>query len=241
MSGAEFAAIALAILVASCLQASIGFGLGLFAAPIIALVEPRVLPGVIVLLATVVTIIVAVRERASVDLRSAGWALVGRLPGTVGGALLVAALPATGLALVVAGTVLLAVTSSFLGWRPRPTRGTLVVAGATSGLMGTATAIGGPPMALVWQGSQGPVLRATMSTFFLVGSIMSLVALVAVGAIDGRTLRLALALAPAMLLGYVLSRWVNRRLNQTRLRVAALAMSAAGAVVIVAQVVPGLP
>jgi hypothetical protein len=48
---------------------------------------------------------------------------------------------------------------------------------AIAGVMGTATSIGGPPMALVWQGHQGSRLRGTMSAFFMIGSAVSLVSL----------------------------------------------------------------
>ena len=41
MSGAEFAIIALAVFLASCMQASIGFGMGMLAAPVVALVDPE--------------------------------------------------------------------------------------------------------------------------------------------------------------------------------------------------------
>jgi uncharacterized membrane protein YfcA len=235
VSGLELATIALAITIASCLQASIGFGLGLFAAPVIALIDPTLLPGTIVLLATGVTVTVAVKERAAIDLRGAGWALAGRMPGTAAGALLVAALPARGLALTMAATVLVGVTLTVRGWRPDPSPATLVAAGAASGLMGTATSIGGPPMALVWHGSSGARLRGTMSTFFLVGSLLSLGALTLVGAIDTHILRLAVVLVPAAALGYVVSRFVNRHLDHRRLRLVALGASTVGAVLVIAQ------
>ncbi|WP_127130227.1 sulfite exporter TauE/SafE family protein [Georgenia sp. SYP-B2076] len=225
--------IALAVVFASCLQSSIGFGLGLLAAPVIALVDPTLLPGTLVLLATGVCILGAVRERADIDFRGTGWALLGRLPGTALGAVLVVVLPARGLALMLAVTVLGGVLLSVRGWRPTPTRGALVVAGAASGLMGTATSIGGPPMALVWQDSSGARLRGTMSAFFLAGSVASLVALVTVGAIDARTLRMAGVLVPAMLGGYLLSRFVNRRLDARRVRGVALVVSTLGALLVV--------
>ena len=40
----EVALLALVVLLAACLQASIGFGMGMLAAPFIALVDPRLLP-----------------------------------------------------------------------------------------------------------------------------------------------------------------------------------------------------
>ncbi|MEX5254736.1 sulfite exporter TauE/SafE family protein [Kocuria arenosa] len=229
MSGVELVIIAGVVVAAACLQGAIGCGPGVLAAPAIALVDPSLLPGSIVLLAAGVTVLGVVRDRAAIDLPGAGWAPLGRVPGTVIGAALVALLPARGSALMLAGTVLLGVLLSICGWRPTPRPVTVAVAVAASGALGTATAIGGPPMALVWQGSSTAQLRGTMSAFFLVGALMSLVGLAAVGALDQRILRFAAILTPAMILGFALSGPVNQRLNRQRVRRVALSASAPGA------------
>lgn len=235
MSPTEYAVIAAAIVVGSCLQASIGFGLGMLAAPVLALVDPSLIPGTLIMLAALVTLAVTVREREAIDFSGTGWALTGRVPGTVAGALLLAALPERALTLVIAGVVLLGVLLTSLGWVPAPRRRNLVLAGATSGVLGTATSIGGPPMALVWQGSSGPRLRGTMSGFFLVGSVLSIVMLAITGAVHAETFRVCALLIPAVLAGYVLSRHVNGFLNPKRQRWTAIAMSAAGAAVLVSH------
>ena len=235
MSPTEYAVVAVAILVGSCLQASIGFGLGMLAAPVIALVEPSLIPGTLIMLAALVTLAVTVREREAIDFSGTGWALMGRVPGTAVGALLLAAIPQRALTLVIAGVVLLGVLLTSLGWIPAPRRRNLVLAGVTSGVLGTATSIGGPPMALVWQGSSGPRLRGTMSGFFLVGSVLSIVMLALTGAVHAETFRACGLLMPALLAGYVLSRHVNGFLNPKRQRWTAIVMSVAGAAVLVAH------
>lgn len=235
MSVAGYAVVAGAILLASCLQASIGFGIGMLAAPIVAIVDPRLIPGTLIMLATLVTLIVTVREREHIDLTGTGWALVGRVPGTVAGALLLAALPERGLAILLAGVVLLGVVLTSAGWVPAARRRNVVLAGATSGLLGTATSIGGPPMALVWQRNSGARLRGTMSGFFLIGSVMSLVALAFTGAVDGHTLHTFAVLVPAAVAGFALSRYVNRFLDSARLRLLAIAVSAIGASVLIVR------
>jgi len=238
VSWLEISIIAVTIIAASALQASIGFGMGMLAAPVIGLIDPTLLPGSIIMLAVVVTAMVAVRERAALDLTGAGWALVGRIPGSLAGAWLVAVLPAQGLAWLVALVVLGGVVLAFAGWAPVPGRLALISAGAASGVMGTTTSIGGAPMALIWQRSHGPRLRGTMAAFFLVGSSISLVALVAVGAVTRPTVTLALWMIPAVLVGYVLSRYANRLLDHRRLRLVALGVSTLGAVLLIgAQIV----
>lgn len=235
MTWAGFAVVAFAVLLASCLQASIGFGMGMLAAPVVAIVDPSLIPGTLIMLATLVTLLVSVREREAIDLSGAKWALVGRVPGTIAGALLLAALPERGLAVMLAAVVLLGVVLTSAGWVPAARPRNVVLAGATSGLLGTATSIGGPPMALVWQRNSGARLRGTMSSFFLVGSLMSLAALWFTGAVTGHTLTTFAVFIPAAALGYVLSRYVNRLLDPVRLRRLAIGVSALGAVVLITQ------
>lgn len=235
MSVAGYAVLAGTILLASCLQASIGFGIGMLAAPVVAIVDPALIPGTLIMVATLVTLMVAVADREGIDVTGTGWALVGRVPGTIAGALLLAALPERGLALMLAAVVLAGVVLTGAGWMPAARRRNVVLAGATSGLLGTATSIGGPPMALVWQRNSGARLRGTMSGFFLIGSLMSLAALALTGAVDAHTVRMFVILVPASVAGWILSRYVNRHLDRARLRWLAITVSALGAAVLVVR------
>lgn len=235
MTATEYALIAGVVFLAACLQASTGFGMGMLAAPVVAMVDPALLPATLILLALLVTVLVTVRERQHLDLRGTGWALVGRIPGSFLGAWLVALLSKEGLAWVVVIVVVTGLVLAIRGWAPEPVRINLIAAGAASGIMGTATSIGGPPMALVWQRHQGSRLRGTMSAFFMVGSAISLVALGVAGAVTGQILTLALWLVPAVLGGYAASRFVNRFLNTARLRMLALGSSALGSLLLMGQ------
>ncbi|MGW0159873.1 sulfite exporter TauE/SafE family protein [Mycobacterium sp. NPDC003323] len=230
-----FVVIVIAVMLASCLQGSIGFGMGMLAAPVVAVIDPGLVPGTLIMLATLLTLLVVLRERTAIDLRGAGWALLGRVPGTVAGAVLLTAIPERALAILIAAVVLCGVAVTSLGWIPEPRRRNLVLAGATSGVLGTATSIGGPPMALVWQRSTGAQLRATMSSFFLIGSILSVAMLAVTGSVDRHTVQMFAVLIPATMLGYVLSRYANRILNPQRQRWTAITASTAGAVVLVVQ------
>lgn len=235
MSVIDYTVIAVVVLFASCLQASIGFGMGMLAAPVVAVVDPALIPGTLIMLAALLTLLVVIRERTAIDVSGTGWALVGRVPGTIAGALLLTAIPERALAILIAAVVLVGVAVTSFGWIPTPRRRNLVLAGATSGVLGTATSIGGPPMALVWQRNSGAQLRGTMSSFFLIGSLMSLVMLTLTGAVDTHTLRAFAVLIPAAIAGYALSRFANRLLNPRRQRWTAISVSAAGAAVLVAQ------
>lgn len=235
VTGPEFALLCVTVGVGALLQVSIGFGLGMIAAPVFSLVDPALAPVAVLLLAGGVTATVLLRERGRADLRGCGWALAGRVPGVLAGTVLVVALPSRYLSLFIAGVVLVGVAVSMAGYVPQQRRATVVLAGMASGLMGTATSVGGPPMALVWQRLRGPELRATMSAFFLAGSLMSLTALTAAGTVGAHALWGAVLLAPAAGAGVLLSRPLTRRLNVRRTRVAATALAVAGASVLVVQ------
>ena len=87
-------------------------------------------------------------------------------------------------------------------------------------------------MAIVWQGQPPARLRGTMSAFFLVGSLVSIGLLTVAGAVTPAVLAAVLGLSPAVVAGFVLSRWVNRLLDAARLRLLALTASAGGALLL---------
>jgi uncharacterized protein len=239
VSVAGYSVVAVAIMLASCMQASIGFGMGMLAAPIVAVVDPGLIPGTLIMMATMVTLFVVVRERESIDIAGTGWALAGRVPGTIAGAALLAALPEKALALLLAGVVLVGIALTSVGWMPAPHRRNLVLAGAASGVLATATSIGGPPMALVWQNVTGARLRGTMNSFFLVGSVLSIAVLAVSGVVDRHTFQTFAVLVPAGAAGYVLSRLLNRVLDRRRQRWLAIGISTVGAVVLIVRQLGG--
>ena len=230
-----FGLLCVVVLVGALLQVAIGFGLGMICAPVLAVVEPSLVPIVNLVLACVVTSVVLVQDGAHLDLRGTGWALLGRVPGTVAGAALVAVMSTRMLALLVAGMVAFGTMASLRGFRPRPTRTAVAVAGAVSGLMGTSTSIGGPPMAMVWQKFAGPRLRSTMGAFFLIGSAFSLATLTLSGEVDVHNLRYALFLTPAAAAGIALARPIGRHLDVRRTRNAAMGLAVTGAAILLIQ------
>lgn len=229
MSGTGLVVAAAAVVIGSILQGSVGFGFGTFAAPLLAIVDRELVPGPMLFLALILTALIALRERADFDLGGVKWALAGRLPGTALGAAAVAVLPQRGLTIAFGVTVLLAVGVSLVGWRVPATPRNLLAAGMASGLMGTATSIGGPPIALVYQDAPGARLRSTLSGFFVVGAALSLVALALFGTFGRDEMAASLLLVPPMAIGYAASGAAGRVLDRGRTRTAVLVMSAASA------------
>jgi uncharacterized membrane protein YfcA len=225
----------LVVAVGAVVQGSVGFGMNLVAAPLLALLDPSLVPVPILLASTVPAGLSLLREHAHADWVGVGWAMLGRLPGTVLGVLAVAVLPLRGLTVVVALSVLACVGLSVISWRPRPEPRALATAGVVSGAFGTAASIGGPPVALLYQHSAGPTVRATMGAYFVLGSVLSVVGLSMAGEVATDDLRAAALLVPFLLVGFVLSRGTRRWLDGPWLRPAVLAVSAGGALLLIVR------
>lgn len=223
----------LVVLAGAVVQGSVGFGMNLVAAPLLALLHPELVPVPILIAGTVHAALSLLREHAHADWTGVGWAMLGRLPGTALGVLAVAVLPLRGLTIVVAASVLVCVVLSVISWNPRPEPRSLAVAGVASGAFGTAAAIGGPPIALLYQHSKGPTVRATMAAYFVLGSVLSAAALAAAGEVAANHLVSAALLVPFLLAGFAVSGPARRWLDQRWLRPAVLAISAGGALLLI--------
>lgn len=237
MSTAGVIAVLVVSIAGAFIQGSVGFGHNLIAAPVFALVDERLVPGPAIASATVLVALTMVRDRRGVHLGEVGTALVGRVPGTLLAAVAVSALPAKGLSVFFAVSVLVAVAITASGANLRPTRGTLLGAGALSGFMGTITSIGGPPVAMLYAGEEGRRMRGTLAGFFLVGTLMSIAALVPAGSFGAEELRLSLLPVPGIVVGFALSGRGARKLDAGHTRPAVLAVAALSAVSVLVKTV----
>jgi len=229
----ELALVCVALSVAgSTVQASIGLGFGLVASPWLAMIDHDFVPVAIMIAVLPLSGAVAATSFHELDRSALGWALAGRVPGVVAGSVMVAAVSSRGLALALGVAVLVAVAVS--AWSPpfHADHRSIATAGAVSGFMGTATGVGGPPMAIVFQRSHPPTVRATLAAYFSIGAVISLVGLAIGGAVDAHAVRLTVLLLPGVAVGLWLSRHVRHHLLGHRFRTVLLVVSAASAIVL---------
>ncbi len=221
------------VAIGSIIQGSVGFGVGVFSAPLLLLIDPRLVPGPLLLTAFFLIAALTWREWAGVRLRDLVWALPGRFAGTAVAVLFLRAMPATMLDVVIGLLVLVAVGLSAAGFAVPLSRRSFLGAGALSGFFGTVTAIGGPPIALLYQKEKGPVVRGTLSAFFVVGTVISLSGLLVAGKFGATELSLTPLLLPGALVGYLLSGRARPLLDRGWTRPAVLAVSfASGALAV---------
>ena len=221
--------------VGALLQGVTGLGLNLFAAPILIMVQPRLVPGPILAAALLLTVMMTLRDRTGIDLRGVGWMAAGMLPGTLLASFLLPVIPHKTLALVLGSLVLAGVLLSLTGLRFPPKRGVLLLAGFISGLGGTLASIGGPPVALVNQDMEPRRLRATLSGYFILSGITSLAALAPAGRMGALEAGLALWLFPGVILGFLCSSLLITRLRGSATRYVLLALSGLSALVLILQ------
>ncbi|WP_306367912.1 sulfite exporter TauE/SafE family protein [Nocardiopsis sp. CC223A] len=230
---------ALAVVAGAVVQSTVGLGLGLVGAPVLSLLDPTLMPGALLVTVIVLPVLTLLQERRHIDWRGIAWGLPARLPGTVLGVWVVAVLPPRALAGAVGAMVLIAVALSLRSFRVRITPVSLVAAGTLSGFAGTATSIGGPPMALLYQYEEPARVRATLAAFFLFGGALSLVALGVGGQLDTRILVVGAAGIPLVVLGFAAGVALRSRVKAGPLRLGMLAVVATSAIALLVQAVLG--
>lgn len=226
----------LVVAVGAMIQGSLGFGLGLVSAPALALIDATFIPGPLLLVGVAVTLTVFLRERGAVDWKGMKWAIFGRVIGTIAGGWAVVAFSKDAVIVLVAVLVLAGVLMTSIGWKIKTNRITLSTAGLVSGVMGTLTSVGGPPMALVYQRETAQKLRATLAGFFLVGATFSLLTLAVSGGMSEHDFVLGALMLPGYVIGMIANRWASKFLDKGYSRVAVLSFSALSSIVLLLEV-----
>ena len=222
----ELALAALVILVGSYVQSSIGFGLAIISAPLLFALDPLYVPGPVTVCALTLSLANTYHHRKAVSLSGLQFAVLGRVPGTVAGGFLLLWISHDALALWLGASVLLAVALSLSKVVIRPSKPAMLTAGFLSGFMGTSSAIGGPPMALVMQHEGSDFIRANLAAFFIVSCVLSLAMLVSIDRFGVAEIAVSLPLLPATLAGYWLARKTMHRISHRRLRFFSLILCA---------------
>jgi uncharacterized protein len=225
----------IAVLLSAFVQGTVGLGLSLVAVPVVALLDPTLLPGSTLLLGAVMPALTMLHEWRYVSWSDAGWLTGARLVTTPLGVLVVSWLSAETIGIAVGIGVLLAVALTAWRFDVRPSRPNLALAGAVAGVSSTAAGIAGPPAAIVLQREQGSRLRATLAAFFLIGATSSLVALAVGGQLSERQLGYGAGWIPFVVGGFGLAIPLQNRLPAQLLRTLILVLSAVSAIAVLVR------
>jgi uncharacterized membrane protein YfcA len=195
----------LIIALGSMLQGSVGYGIGPFSTPLLAIVNPDYVPGPILLAVLFLSILIAARDFQAVDIQGLKWALPTRILGTLVGGLFLSLIPRAYFSSFFGGLVLVAAGLSFFGSAIKPTALNLRFAGFLSGFMGTTASLGAPAMALVYQNMPGKQIRSTIAGFFVIATSISIITLTVIGYFGQMELFSGLLLFPGTAAEFILS------------------------------------
>ena len=194
---------AFSLLIGCWIQTALGFGMAVIAAPIIVIFKPEWVPVILTMTALILSLINTWDQRKHLEASYLFVPFFSRLPGTLLGAWLLTLLNAAWLQLSVAICVLLAVVISYAGKQFPYTPKRLAFASFISGITGTTTSIGGPPMALVMQHGKAHTIRANLSLYFSYSCVISLMVYAYLGLITDSILVICISFIPVCLLGFV--------------------------------------
>ena len=225
----------LAVLAGGVVQSTVGFGLAVVAAPFVVLLAPDLMPVALLVPAMALPVLQLTHAARDIAWRPLGWAVAARTLFTPVGVAVVATFAPRAIAALVGVLILVTVALSVRTIDLRPTPVNATVAGAVSGVSGTAAAIGGPFLALVLQHERPERVRSTLAVFFLAGSLLGLAGLSLGGELSGAQVVAGLVWVPFALLGYAVSAPLRARIDHERFRRAVLAFCVVASLVVIAR------
>lgn len=224
------------IFIGSLVQTTIGFGMAIIAAPLLFLINPDYVPGPIILAALFNCLVSTYYFRHAIAIKGLASAMLGRIPGCIAGGVLLLILPQPLIAIFLACIIAFALIISLAKWSVSPSPMALFIAGFASGLTGTSTSIGGPPMALVVQNESADFIRANLAGFFLYSCITSLIILMVMGWFSWQHLWLGLPLIPATLAGNWLGYRVLHVFSKVQIRLFTLCLCSVAVITLLIEV-----
>lgn len=220
-------------LLGAWVQGTLGLGFAIVTVPLLGLLDPRLVPVPQMLVVVQLTALMAHRERHAIELRGMLWVTLGRLPGAAIGIALVKLGDQRTLDVAIGGSVILAAAILGSGWRLQRNPITEGLAGVTSGVTGMVSAIGGPPVALLYRNDRAPSVRANLAGIFLVGVSVTLATRALAQEIGRLDVELGLFLLPALLLGLAASHRTRAWVEGPRLTRGVLALSTLAGVALI--------
>jgi uncharacterized membrane protein YfcA len=205
---------------------AVGFGSVLIAAPLVAVVEPGLIPFVFTVPVLVADSFVAWRERSALDRGLLGRLLVAQVPGALLGAWLLGRVARDELlGLVVGLGILVMVGVQMTRWRIRRTPRRELAAASLAGASGALSGVNGPPVAVLLADESPSLIRATLPAFFVGAQLVLLASWTVTGTLQLRPLAAGVVAAPAMHAGAVVGQRLAARITARGVRWSVLILS----------------
>lgn len=233
----DFSIVFFIVMLGAIVQGSTSMGFAITVAPVLMLINPGFVPVPTLMSGFTLSVYLMIRERKSIILKGLGFSIFGRIIGAIISAFIIIIISQTYFSLVFGALILLAVVLSLMKGTWEINRSKLFLAGLLSGIMGTLASIGSPPMGLLYQHQKGKVIRGTLSAYFTLGTLISILTLSFVGKLSINEFKLYLWMLPAFTLGFWLSKYVTKYLDKGYTRWAILAISTVSALFVIGRTI----
>ena len=228
--------LALAAFAGTIVQRLAGQGFGMLISPTMALLAPEFLPSAVLLLGLIVGFGSISFELSALNKSELPAGFAGRTVGAVLAAWIAVTVVQSGeIAPLVAGMVYLGIILSLLGVRVAIRPVSVFIGSVVSGIMGTLTAVGAPPMALLYQHEEARRSAAMQNAFFAFGMIVSIGALLVAGLVGLRHLMLAVSLVPFVFLGLRAAQPIAKHVAKSSIRPYALGLAGCAATILLTK------
>lgn len=235
----EFVASFIVVIFAAAVQGTIGLGFNIVAVSMMSLINPILVPVPQLILGLAQSAGAVAREHTGVDRTGVWWIFLGRLPGAAIGVWLLSVASDRVLDIFIGTMVLVAVLILASGVKLVRNPTVEFGAGVFAGVSSYVSAIGGPPVALLYSKDEGPTIRATLGLVFTLGMSLTLVVRTFAGDITSADVVLGLALMPAAAVGFAMSSWLKERVAAAQLRAAIFIVSSVAALALLGRALFG--
>lgn len=220
------------VMIGAIVQFGLGMGFGVVASPIMALIEPKLVPIPALYIGLFTSFGAAYSARSTISWPEVRLFALGRLIGSAAASLVLISLTNEKHFLLFFGcTILIALGLNVAGLRIPFNNWTLFLISKISGFMATITSVGGPPVALLYA-SRTAESRGTIGAFFTFGSLFALAALYLSGWAGWEETLYTLFLIPPVVTGMLLAQRLKGRLDH-RFRTILLTLSALASVTLI--------
>ncbi len=212
----------------SMIHGTTGIGLGLVTGPFLLSIEPRFVPGPIILASVMISIRHLLAERDHIDRGTMTRIAIGMPIGGAAALALLAVIDDRTMAITIGGLVIVAAVLLLIGFTLTSSSRTMVGAGAGAAFGALAAALPGPPLVMALHDRPAPELRATAAAAGVMTAMVTTGSLLAVGRFGWHELRLLALMTPAVIAGLGLARLVRPRVDQRLFRLFVLTLALAG-------------
>ncbi len=221
--------------VACTLQGTIGFGSTVLAGPFLLLIDPRFIPGPVLIAGIVLTILILTRDGRQVHLDDIVRINLARVAGAGLGAVVLLYLSQTGLSIFLAILLLIVVVASGVGLTIEHTRLALLATGVASGFAGTVAGLSGAVTSILFQNVRGARLRGGLAAYLLPGAFISLAFVALAGRLTADEVLLAAVLSPGVVCGHLVATRFTTTLEPYVSKAVLLTVSGAAALWVLAR------